>query len=149
MAWPPDGQRLASGSNDNTVRIWDPNSGKVLQKLEVPFRLTSLDWSRDGQRLVLSSSTGFLEIWDLQTARPLIRLYQTPNGSGFAATPDGYVSGPPEALEYVRFGDGWALYDLTDVPERLSPERVAAALKPGRQGLTRRLRGSRSPRIQA
>jgi hypothetical protein len=33
-------------------------------------------------------------------------------------------------VEYVRFGDGWALYDLTDVPERLSPEKVAAALKP-------------------
>jgi hypothetical protein len=59
-------------------------------------------------------------------------LYQTPGGSGFAMTPDGYVSGPPEALEYVRFGDGWALYDLTDVPERLSPERVAAALNPKR-----------------
>ena len=75
-----------------------------------------------------------LEIWDVQSnpPRPLVRLYQTPNGSGFAATPDGYVAGPPEALEYVRFGDGWALYDLTDVPERLSPEKVAAALKPGR-----------------
>jgi len=63
----------------------------------------------------------------------LVLQFQLPlphfNGSGFAATPDGYVSGPPEALEYVRFGDGWALYDLTDVPERNDPERVAAALK--------------------
>ena len=30
----------------------------------------------------------------------------------------GYVSGPSEALEFVCFGDGWALYDLTDVPEQ-------------------------------
>ena len=83
--------------------------------------------------LAISFGLGFIEIWNLAAdpPRPLGRLYQTPNGSGFAATPDDeYVSGPPEALEYVRFGDGWALYDLTDVPERLSPERVAAALNP-------------------
>jgi len=88
-----------------------------------------------------------IEIWNVEVDPPcfLGSLYQTPGGSGFAMTPDGYVSGPPEALEYVRFGDGWALYDLTDVPERLSPERVAAALNPRRPALpTGRPRKSRS-----
>ena len=64
------------------------------------------------------------------SAESVVWLYHVPGG--LATTPDGYVSGPPEALEYVRFGDGWALYDLTDLPERLSPERVAAALNPKR-----------------
>jgi len=27
-----------------------------------------------------------------------------------------------------RFADGWALYDLDDLPERHAPERVRAAL---------------------
>jgi hypothetical protein len=89
-------------------------------------------WSSDGLRLALSSELGFIEIWDIEAdpPRPLVRLYHVPGGSGLAATPDGYISGPPEALELVRFGDGWALYDVTDVPERVSEERVLAALKP-------------------
>jgi hypothetical protein len=91
----------------------------------------SLAWDPKGGRLAAPSLTGFIELWDVSSdpPRPLVRFYNTPD-SGFAVTPVGYVSGSPEALEYVRFGDGWALYDLTDVPERLSPERVAAALHP-------------------
>lgn len=88
---------------------------------------------------------GFLEIWDVEAEPPCLlgRLYHTPEGSGFAASSDGYVAGPPEALEYVRFGEGWALYDLTDLPERLSPERVAAAFNPQKVVTGRSRKGRR------
>jgi hypothetical protein len=35
----------------------------------------------------------------------------------------------PIRFRNVRFADGWALYDLDDVPERHSPERVRAVLR--------------------
>jgi hypothetical protein len=43
-----------------------------------------------------------------------------------------------------RFGDGWALYDLTDVPERFSPEKVKAALAAEPSGKAPALRRKRA-----
>ncbi|HWM93751.1 MAG TPA: WD40 repeat domain-containing protein [Thermoanaerobaculia bacterium] len=34
VAWSPDGQCVATGSDDRTVKVWDAGSGKVLQTLK-------------------------------------------------------------------------------------------------------------------
>jgi WD40 repeat protein len=131
ISWAPDGKTFASAF-DKTIRLWEA-AGQQLQVIEVGLGVTSLTWELGGRCLAISFGSGATEIWDFESdpPRPLAHRYHTPGGSSFVISPDGYVSGPPEALEYVRFGDGWALYDLTDVPDRLSPERVAAALNPG------------------
>ena len=36
MAFSPDGETLASGADDGTVRFWDPRAGKELARLDVP-----------------------------------------------------------------------------------------------------------------
>jgi WD40 repeat protein len=36
MAFSPEGETLASGADDGTVRLWDPRTGKELARLDVP-----------------------------------------------------------------------------------------------------------------
>ena len=60
-----DGQRLASGSHDKTVKIWDATSGACLQTLEGHnWEVRSVVFSNDGQRLASASDDRTVKIWD-------------------------------------------------------------------------------------
>jgi WD40 repeat protein len=68
LAWSPSGKTLLSGSADNTVRLWDAESGKVIKILAIEAgRIFQVAWSPDGDRLAsLSNNDGDIELrlWD-------------------------------------------------------------------------------------
>ncbi|KAM7188910.1 hypothetical protein V8F33_010357 [Rhypophila sp. PSN 637] len=72
VAFSPDGQRLASGSSDQTIKIWDAASGQCLQTLE-GHRLSvqSVAFSPDGQRLASGSGDQTIKIWDAASGQCL------------------------------------------------------------------------------
>ncbi len=60
MAFSADG-RLASGSGDNTVKIWDPATGHCLQTLEIGTKVSTLSFDVLGLYFSTDTSTILLD----------------------------------------------------------------------------------------
>jgi small GTP-binding protein len=72
MAWSPDGQTLAVGSNDQTLRLWSLASGTLEKSLHLRRGPTGLVWI-DHQVIALSSGSD-IELWDLEMQKQVGRL---------------------------------------------------------------------------
>lgn len=69
LAFSLDGSRLASGTYDNAVVIWNPCTGDLLTILSGHFRaVTSIAFSPDGGRIVSGSSDKTIRVWDVASA---------------------------------------------------------------------------------
>jgi WD40 repeat protein len=75
VSWSQDGRWLASGSHDNTVRIWDAETGQELRRLEGHRdRVYSVSWSPDGRSLATGSDDKTIRIWEAETGHERLRI---------------------------------------------------------------------------
>lgn len=58
-----NGTHLAAGSSDNTVRVWDPRTGALIEVLPDTGAITTVDYSDDGRNLVTGSLNGVARVW--------------------------------------------------------------------------------------
>ncbi|KAM3104714.1 TIR domain-containing protein, partial [Phormidesmis sp. 146-33] len=66
VSFSPDGKTLATGSYDNTVKLWDLQ-GRELQTLKGHSeRVNSVSFSPDGKTLATGSYDNTVKLWDLQ-----------------------------------------------------------------------------------
>jgi WD40 repeat protein len=64
LAFSPDGSRLASGSEDRTIKLWDPATGSEVLTLKGHDKpVLAVAFSADGNRL-LSFSRDQIRVWD-------------------------------------------------------------------------------------
>ncbi len=69
-----DGQYLATGSSDNSVRIWDLSNGKEVAKFIHDSPVASVTITPDEQQLLSATEDGVIRVWDIQTNKLLRRV---------------------------------------------------------------------------
>lgn len=75
VSFSPDGKWIASGGNDQTIKLWSAATGQV-QRTFHGHRdwIHAISFSADGQRIVSASSDKTLAIWDAETGRMIHRV---------------------------------------------------------------------------
>ncbi|HEY0067619.1 MAG TPA: WD40 repeat domain-containing protein [Flavisolibacter sp.] len=86
----PDGNFIASGSVDSTVRIWRKENGQLQTTLKHPQGITYLDYSRDGNYIATTSYDRKARLWKLPEGK-LIREFAAHESTPWsvALSPDG------------------------------------------------------------
>ncbi len=93
VAYSPDGKYLATGSLDNTIKLWELATGKEVksyggqpghQKM-----VLSVAFSPDGQMLASGSVDNTLKVWDVPLPSALRSLKTSGEATAVALTPDG------------------------------------------------------------
>ncbi len=80
VAWSPDGQRIASGSDAGVAHIWDARTGTDVAAYHFPppanawayNTVTGVAWSPDSSRIAAASSDSTVRIIDAQTRKAIL-----------------------------------------------------------------------------
>jgi WD40 repeat protein len=115
VAYSPDGQTVASGSNDKTIKLWNVNTGNLLQTFEGHSKwVNSVAYSPDGQTLASGSNDNSvgevlasgsfddtIKLWNVKTGK----LLQTLEGNSHsvnsvAYSPDGQTLASGGSISY-------------------------------------------------
>jgi len=131
VAWSPDGQTLASGSWDNSIKLWDVASGKEKATLAGHSgTVTSVAWSPDGQTLASGSDDNSIKLWDVTTGKAKATLA---GHSGSAYTHSGSVytiawSPDGQTLASGAWDDSIKLWDAASGKEKATLAGHAATV---------------------
>jgi WD40 repeat protein len=146
VAFSRDGTLLASGSTDQTVKVWDVKNVKELMTLKGhTFSVRSVAFSPDGKYLATGGHDGVVIIWDLATKKPVAELsvrdfVQTvvfsPDGKSLITASNGGLFDKP--YSHIRLWDTGTHKEIRkiDCPQFLSWMSVSGDAKVAAAGFS-------------
>src|SRR5205807_1654571 len=74
LAFSPDGQLLASGGQDNTVKIWETPAIQPIQELGGPKTVETFALTSDGGRIVIAGKDAVVRVLNSRDGKQLAAL---------------------------------------------------------------------------
>ncbi len=74
VAFSPNGETVASGSEDRAICLWQVDNGNLIRKLEQKDpsqKVRSVAFSPSGKKLASASNDGIIKLWDMETGECL------------------------------------------------------------------------------
>jgi WD40 repeat protein len=105
----PDGSRIISGSDDNTLKLWDADSGNCILTLSGHSEsVWAAAFSPDGKRIISGSFDSTIKIWDAQTGQCLLTMANLPDNetASWSETELKLLSASPNAWRWIGLADG-------------------------------------------
>ncbi|WNZ21761.1 protein kinase [Leptolyngbya sp. NK1-12] len=107
LTFTPDGQRLITGSNDQTIKVWNVDTGQLLFTLTGhTSAIRSLTVKSDGSTLVSGSDDQTIKLWNLGNGQEIGTLKgHTSYLNAVAISPDGRLLASASADQTMRLWD--------------------------------------------
>jgi WD40 repeat protein/transcriptional regulator with XRE-family HTH domain len=102
LAFSPDERRLASGSFDGSVKLWDVESRALLWSGRHPKSTLCLALAPDGQLLASGGADGTVRCWEAQLGTPVQELPHPGAVFALAWSPDGRLLASGDTLGTIR-----------------------------------------------
>ena len=101
IAFSPDGKLLASGSYDDTIKLWDATTWEEIATLKT-HTVQGIAFSPDGKRLASGGRDKTIKIWDVVTRQELCTLSTAAAINAVAFSPDNKILAAASADNKVR-----------------------------------------------
>ncbi|HKS09249.1 MAG TPA: caspase family protein [Pyrinomonadaceae bacterium] len=110
IAFSRDGRLIAASAADNSVKVWDVNSGREMLTLTGPqgtisagFGVYFIGFASDNRLVTVSDAA---RVWDLNTGRELRTLeLSSPAPTGYSGSGDAGITISPDGTQFVMLDD--------------------------------------------